>query len=544
MGGKKGECNRKSFVKDYLNKLGYTVNDNALSVIKQCDDWYANRMIDDFHEQENLNGVKCRLHRLNFAKRCCADDANLCEIISVSPDKEDLSKDFIDTFLKQNRFDVRYREQLEKVSAVGTAGAYCYLQNATFLRNGDGTVSVTGGNIRISYCEADGIIPLAVENRLVTECAFTGTDIVNGKEKTTLVLFTRKHGLYQADTIFFDEYGRHIRSEDISVQLGEVKPFSVMTNAEVNNLDNMEGYGLPKIYNSIPLFKAVDLCYNILYGDLDKGQKLVFINELLACIKEDKEGNRYLTPQQKKLFVMLGNRLPHQDVLVKEYNPEIRVEQITKIFELVLSLLSMQFGYGSKKYTFENGQIKTATEYIGTKQDAMQELNKQRKQATDYITDLIKAGLWFSNAFSGTAYPLDEGLSIEFDDSYVEDKATKLEAMRTDAISFPEVPWLKFMYLKEKYNLSDAEAKKYIDEGSSWEDDLNDEGDISDKTDLSQAAEKGLNGAQTQSLIAIMGQFASGALSEGQAVNLISKSIGTTKADAKAILNGEMDQEG
>ena len=37
----------------------------------------------------------------------------------------------------------------------------------------------------------------------------------------------------------------------------------------------------------------------------------------------------------------------------------------------------MQFGYGTKKYTFENGQIKTATEYIGAKQDAMQELNKK-----------------------------------------------------------------------------------------------------------------------------------------------------------------------
>lgn len=468
--GKKGECHRKSFVKDYLNKLGYTVNDNALSIIGQCDDWYANRVIDDFHKRENLNGIGYCLSRMNFAKRCCADDANLCEIISVSSEKEDLSKDFINTFLKRNRFDVRYREQLEKTSAVGTSGAYCNLKDATYLRNGDNTISVKGGEVRINYCDANCIIPLAVENRLVTECAFTGTDIVNGKEKTTLVIFTRKEGMYKADTVFFDEFGKHIQSEDQSLQLGDVKPFSVMTNAEVNNLDDMEGYGLPKIYNSIPLFKAVDLCYNILYGDLDKGQKLVFINELLACIKADKDGQPYLTPQQKKLFVMLGRRLPDQDVLVKEYNPEIRVDQITKVFELVLSLLSMQFGYGSKKYTFENGQIKTATEYIGTKQDAMQELNKQRKQAADYITDIIHAGLWFSNAFSGTSYQVDEELSIEFDDSYVEDKATKLEAMRTDAISFPEVPWLKFMYLKEKYNLSDEEAKKYIDEGLVYED--------------------------------------------------------------------------
>ncbi len=406
---------------------------------------------------------------MNFAKRCCADDANLCEIISVSPEKDDQSKEFISTFLEHNRFDVQYREQLEKTSATGTVGAYCYLQDAEYVKGKDGAVMARGGSVCINYCDADCIVPLTVKNKVITECAFTGTDIVNGKEKTTLVIFTVKNGMYVADTVYFDEFGKRVGTEDLSIQLGDVKPFSVMTNAEVNNLDDMKGYGLPKIYNSIPLFKAVDLCYNILYGDLSKGDKLVFLNELLACVKVDKNGKPYLTNQQKELFILLGEKLPTQDALIKEYNPEIRVEQITKTFELVLSLLSMQFGYGSKKYTFENGQIKTATEYIGTKQDAMQELNKQRKQAENYITDIIRAAMWFSNQFSGTNYDLEEPLSIEFDDSYVEDKQTRLEAMRTDAISFPEVPWLKFMYIKEKYNLSDEEAKKYIDEGVAYE---------------------------------------------------------------------------
>lgn len=468
---KRGECHRKSFVKDYLTVLGYTVNSNALSVIEMCDNWYSNRIIDDFHKRKNLNGVEQELSRMNFAKRCCADDANLCEIISVSPEKDDDAKEFISTFLESNRFDVQYREQLEKTSATGTVGAYCYLDNAEYVQKKDGAVMARGGSVCINYCDVDCIIPLAVKNKIVTECAFTGTDIVDGKEKTTLVIFTVQNRLYKADTVFFDEFGKHMENEDISIQLGEVKPFSIMTNAEVNNLDDMKGYGLPKIYNSIPLFKAVDLCYNILYGDLSKGDKLVFINELLACINVNDKGIPYLTKQQKELFVLLGDKLPDQDTLIKEYNPEIRIEQITKAFELVLSLLSMQFGYGSKKYTFENGQIKTATEYIGTRQDAMQELNKQRKQATDYITDIIRAAMWFSNQFSGTNYNLEEPLSIEFDDSYVEDKQTRLEAMRTDAISFPEVPWLKFMYIKEKYNLPDEEAKKYISEGIVYEDD-------------------------------------------------------------------------
>nr|DAN87687.1 MAG TPA: portal protein [Caudoviricetes sp.] len=456
------------------------MNSDALGVIQKCDDWYSNRLIDEFHKRVNLNKKEVELSRMNFAKRCCADDANLCEIISVAPEKE-AAQEFINSLLEKNRFDVRYREQLEKTSATGTVGAYIYLQDAEYIKGSADTVTVRGGDIRINYCDADCIIPLTVENKLVTECAFSVTNIVNGKERTTLVIFTRnKVGVnffYKADTIVFDESGKKIETESSSLQLGEVKPFSVMMNAEVNNIENMEGYGLPKIYNSIPLFKAVDLCYNILYGDLDKGQKIVFLNELLACIQRDENGKPYLTAQQKELFILLGDsggKLPEEKTLVQEYNPEIRVDQITKAFELVLSLLSMQFGYGSKKYTFENGQIKTATEYIGTKQDSMQELNKQRKQATDYIEDIIHAAMWFSNQFSGTDYNLNEVLSIEFDDSYVEDKQAKLEAMRADALSFPEVPILKVWYLMEKYNIPEDEAKKYMQYTDEPIDDLDD----------------------------------------------------------------------
>lgn len=447
-----------------MNKLGYSVNGDALAIIKICDDWYSNRLIDDFHKRKNLNDKEVELSRMNFAKRCCADDANLCEIISVAPEKESASQEFIDKLFDDNRFNVRYREQLEKTSATGTVGAYIYLRNANYLEAADGKMTISGGDIRINYCDADCIIPLTVENKLVTECAFSATNTVKGKEKTTLVIFTLDNGRYKADTVIFDERGQKLDAESSSIQLGDIKPFAIMTNAEVNNLDNMDGYGLPKIYNSIPLFKAVDLCYNVLFSDLSKAEKIILINELLSEVR-DKDGKPALTPQQKEIFVLLGEKLPQEKSLIQEYNPEIRVDQITKAFELVLSLLSMQFGYGSKKYTFENGQIKTATEYIGTKQDAMQELNKQRKQATDYIEDIIHAAMWFSNQFSGTSYNVDEALSIEFDDSYVEDKQTRLEAMRADAVTFQDIPWLTYMYIKTKYNLSDDEAEKYINEG-------------------------------------------------------------------------------
>ena len=415
-----------------------------------------------------MNNEEIKLSRLNFAKRCCADDANLCEVISVTPEKESTSQEFIDSIIKSNRFDTMYRKQLEKTAAIGTVGAYVYLRNADLMEDAKGVISLRGGDIRINYCDGDCIIPLTVENDEVIECGFSATNTVRGVQKTTLVIFTINNGQYSAETAVFNEHGEKIDNECSIVILGDVKPFSIMRVAEVNNLDDMEGYGLPKIWNTIPYFKALDLAYNLLYGDLDKGDKLIFINELLACIQRDPVTNEaYLTPQQKKLFILLGEKLPDEKNLVQEYNPELRVQALTEIFELVLSLISMQFGYGTKKYSFENGQIKTATEYIGEKQDELQELNKQRKQATDYIDNIVKAAMWFSNTFQGTSYNLDENLVIEFDDSYVEDKVAKLERLRTDALSFPEIKELTVWYLKDAYQLSEKEAKEMVEKALS-----------------------------------------------------------------------------
>lgn len=126
---------------------------------------------------------------MNFAKRCCSDDANLCEIISVSPEHEGEAKGFIDQLFKDNRFESQYRKQLEKVSATGTVGAYIYLQGANYLEHDEDKVKVQGGKIRINYVDADCIIPLTIDNDVITECAFYGTSRVKGKSITTLVIF-------------------------------------------------------------------------------------------------------------------------------------------------------------------------------------------------------------------------------------------------------------------------------------------------------------------------------------------------------------------
>jgi A118 family predicted phage portal protein len=459
-------------VKEFLQKKGYTVNDNALTVIQACDDWYSNRIIEDFHKRKTLNGIPYELNRLNFGKRCCSDDANLCEVLEINAGDGEQA-DFVNDALGKSEFNTQYRKQLEKTSADGTTACYIRLDNATFMDNG----SVQGGAIRLNYVEADAFMPLTVENDIVTEAAFSGSALSKGKKQTTLVLFTLgENGMYTAETHVFDDKGNELRDMETIVQLGEVKPFAVMRNAEVNNLDDMTGYGLPKLWDAIPALKVVDLCYNVLFSDLDKSEKIILISELLC--EFDENGRPKLTPEQKKLFVFTGEKLPDEKGMIQEYNPEIRVDQVTKSFELALSLLSMSFGYGTKKYSFENGQITTATEYVGERQDQMQELNRQRQEAIRYIQDICRAVMWFANTFQGKSFNLDQEILVDFDDSYITDREAELERKRNDALSF-DIPELTVWYLMDAYSLTEEEARKMV-EAKQQEEEQNTDGEDED----------------------------------------------------------------
>lgn len=451
-------------VKDLLSQKGYKVNEDALSVIRQCDDWYANRQIQEFHRRKSVQGATYDLERMNFAKRCCSDDANLCEVVEINAGEGEQGEN-VRKILEQNRFDTQYRRQLERIPANGTVACYVRLDNATIYDDGH----ADGGEIRLNYVEAMGFMPLTIENGDIIEAACSGSTMVNGKKQTTLVIFLKQDGLYKAETHIFDEHGKELEEKEMVVSLGDVKPFAVMRNAEVNNLDNMDGYGLPKLLGAIPVLKALDLAFNVLFRDLDKADKLILINEMLCQF--DKNGEA-ITPneQAKKLFVLLGEKLPSQKDLIQEYNPSIRIEELTKTIELLLSLLSMMFGYGTKKYSFENGNITTATEYIGERQDQMQELNRQRKEATDYIRDICRAVMWFENTFHGKAYSLDNEIMIDFNDSYITDKESELERKRNDAITF-EITELLEWYLQEAYNVTPEEAKGMITQRDAEEQD-------------------------------------------------------------------------
>lgn len=442
-------------VRAELTRRGYTVNDEAYGIIALCDDWYRAR-ITPSHARQTVAGVRYTVERMGFAQRLAADDANACEVVDIDPGEA--AYDAVNAVLRANRFDRQYRRQLELCAAEGTAACFVRLDGADVYPDG----TLLGGEIRLTYVDASGYMPLSVDNGDVTEAAFWGTDMRRTGDVTRLVICTRgEDGVYGYETMTFGRRGEMLGRPEYA-RLGKVRPFAVMRNADVNTFEHMQGFGLPKLYGVIPLLAALDSAFTGLMGDIDSAEKITLVNELLC--RFDDEGTP-VTPneQLKRRFVLLGEKLPEQQELVHEITPEIRIGAFRETIELILGLLSRRFGYGMKRYTLsDRGDDITATQYAGERHDMLQELNRQRFEAREYIRSIVAAVIWFMNEYRGARLPQDAEINVEFDDSCLTDRAELTEAMRRDVLDGIGGDETRKMYLMRRYNISEDEARGWI----------------------------------------------------------------------------------
>ena len=444
-------------VEKALNDMGYSICNEAYRIIDACDDWYRAKAT-DAHKRVTVNGAHYQLERMGFGRRAAADDANMCEVIEINAGGDNSGQfDFINEVLNGNNFQSQYRKQLELTSAEGTTACYVWIENATQYSDG----SIKGGDIRLNYVEALGFVPLTVVNDEVIEAAFTGIDYSAERIEYPLVVCRKENNKYTYTVRVFDKHGKLIPDKSQYFILGDVKPFAVLKTAQVNTFENMHGFGFPKLYNAIPILKGLDAGFTALLGDLDSAEKITLINEMLCGFDDT---GKPIPPNEsmKRRFVLLGEKLPQDKDLVHEITPAIRVEDFKNAIEMLLNLVSQQFGYGTKRYSLNaNNEVMTAHQYVGERQDMLQELNRQRVEAKKYIEDIIRAILWFSNNYHGTAWNINTEIQIEFDDSLVIDKQTELDSMREDVMAGLGGAYLRALYLKQKYNLDDAEAAKW-----------------------------------------------------------------------------------
>lgn len=544
-------------VVDYLNKVnGYDVPTSYYAYIQEWEDWWKGyyKPFHDFTETGYSGKTKKRqIYSLKMAKKVCEDWASILlnEKTEIVVDKNKNNK-FVDSVFELNNFWQAANELIEKTFYSGTGAFVLRFENLKLV--GEKAIGDKNTEIRIEFLNALNIIPLSIKYGNIVDVAFVSDVMLGGKNYVYVETHILTDAGYEITNRYFKEDAGSLNPiplpegmiEGFSTQ-SDIPLFSIMKPNIVNTIDGANGLGMSVFANSIDNLQGVDLCYNNFNRDFKLGGKKVFINDSLVTTTESGEK---ITPDDtaQQLFIQFGDDFLDKNggnKLIKEFNPSLRVQENIDGLQAQLDYLSFKCGFGTKHYQFNAGAIITATQYVGDKQELMQNASKNYIVVERSLKTLVRSIMWAGKNICGIVLDEDPEIKVIFDDSYIVDKESELLAMQQDVASGLIKPEI---YIAKKYGVTKEEALKMMPAASSlFEtnplDTASTEGapkaSTSEVVDtVEDVAGKSLNGAQTQSLIAILSQYAAGELTIGQAINVISVAIGISKEEAKKIIEG------
>lgn len=436
---------------DFFKKKGIDTLDTAFYFeIGVWESWYQGN-VRSFHSyrvyQGQGNYTTCRRKGLQMAKKLCEDMADLLLNERVKITIAGTTTDaFVKSVLEQNNFLVLGNEYQERKAAAGTVAYVPYLDGMEVDANG----FVHGGVIKINYVTARNIFPLSWENGVVTECAFLTLKTHNRKDYAHIQLHRKdEQGLYVIENLVVEcttGSGRELLPEE----WGEIPAFARLTprvdtgSAErqfvidrlniVNNadIDDTNPMGVSLFANSIGVLQSIDLKYDSYANEFSMGRKRLFVSpEALS----NANGEPVFDPNDTVFCVLpedYFSRDGGKSELIKESNMTLRVEEHSQAINDDLNYLSIKCGFGTQRYRFEQGNVQTATQVISENSDLYRTIQKHEIILDSVIKELIRIiiRLGVVSGVSG----LDElaDVTIDFDDSIIEDKASERSQDRQD----------------------------------------------------------------------------------------------------------------
>ncbi len=201
----------------------------------------------------------------------------------------------------------------------------------------------------------------------------------------------------------------------------------------VNNADEdtTNPMGMALFANSVDVVRKLDLEYDSYANEFSLGRKRIFVApEMLST----QNGEAVFDPQDTVFYELPEDYFKNSESkeALHEVNMELRIEEHSQAINDDLTYLSMKCGFGTDRYKFESGGVKTATEVISENSDMYRSLQKHElvleRVLVQLIQTIIRAGIGIG------IHGLDEStaVTIAFDDSIIEDKTTERQNDRQD----------------------------------------------------------------------------------------------------------------
>jgi len=105
---------------------------------------------------------------------------------------------------------------------------------------------------------------------------------------------------------------------------------------------------------------------------------------------------------------------------INEINMELRADSHETGLQRNIDLLSDLCGFGSGKYNYQTGRIKTATQIVSEQSDLFRNLKKHELLAEKVIKDLVRAILFLMSE------DYMQEVTVNFDDSIIDDTETTI----------------------------------------------------------------------------------------------------------------------
>lgn len=418
---------------DTLKGLGYTTIDPSwYDRVALWDSWYKGN-VEKFHNYSVWTGqhkVKCQRYSLGMAKKVCEDWANLLmnEKVKITLEGEK-EQSFIDSVFEANDFEVNANELQEKCAARGTYAIIPRMVNVS-VENG----SIQGGNIKLDYVTADKIYPLAWDGRKITQCAFA-TSLVNGKDKFLYMQihvlengkYVIRNKMYKAnngnlqETKLKDVPGYESVAEEIATS--SIKPQFVIGRFNIaNNIDDGNPMGISVFANAIDILKGVDVAYDSYVNEFLLGKKRVMVKPSAA---KRLDGEDVFDPNDVAYYVLPEDT--GDGAIIQPIDMTLRTAEHTQGVQDQLNLLSAKCGFGEQHYRFDQGNVSTATQIISENSDMFRTIKKHEIVLEAVLIDLCRLLLYMGNTYMNAGLDESVEISVDFDDSIIEDKTADFE---------------------------------------------------------------------------------------------------------------------
>lgn len=370
-------------------------------------------------------------HRTDMFKRACEDWASLLlnELTKFELNHDETEywlqgADGYGGILGENEFRRNANELIVSSRWSGTAAFEAYVESAEVRT--DTKSLLDGENLGLNFLTADQIIPISHRNGIVKEVAFI-SDFTKGDKEFQFVSMHLLEGDFYTITYFYIDQDGKIFEEPMIVRTSSPVPwFSIIRKSGYNRHDSASPFGVSILDGNEDVLKGLDTAFDNFITDFVLGRKMVFMNSSLFAV--DNEGI-FHAPQMMgtQLFINVGDKLRGDKALLEEYNPQLRVEENANGVQRMLDIFSFKIGLGRGFYRLdEDGLVKTATEYTGSRQTLVRNVAKEMISVETGLKQIIKAVIWIgANVLHIPGIQADVEVKVLADDSYITDEYTE-----------------------------------------------------------------------------------------------------------------------